>query len=173
MSIQQFGLKEIKAEIKHYSDVQLADLCLRMAKYKKENKELLAYLLFLSHDEAAFIDQVKSESSLMFSQLSSHSYQAAKGLRKILRFINKQIKFSASKQVEVELLLHFCRDYLDNVDRKASYKPLRQILTRQLQKVKASISKLHEDLQFDYRQEFDELLGDLGNKLLWFNIKDI
>lgn len=169
MAITTYGLKEIKAELKHMSSTQLADLCLRMVKYKKENKELLAYLLFEAYDQQAFINSIKAESGLMYSQLSSQSYQMAKNIRKILRFINKQIKFMGSKQGEVELLLQFCKDFLDYADRRASYKPLRQILTRQLTKVRTVIGKLEEDLQFDYQQEYNELVLDCHNKLSWIN----
>ncbi len=169
MAITTYGLKEVKAELKHMSSTQLADLCLRMVKYKKENKELLAYLLFEAHDQEAFITGIKAESGLMYSQLSNQSYQMAKNIRKILRFINKQIKFMGSKQGEVELLLQFCKDYLDYADRRASYKPLRQILIRQLVKIKTAVGKLEEDLQFDYRQEYNELVLDCHNKLSWIN----
>ena len=172
MAITTYGLKEIKTELKHMSSTQLAELCLRMVKYKKENKELLAYLLFEAHDQQVFIEGIKAESGLMYSQLSSQSYQMAKNIRKILRFINKQIKFMGSKQGEVELLIQFCKDYLDYADRKANYKPLRQILIRQLTKVKMTISKLQEDLQFDYLQEFNELVLDCHNKLSWINKAD-
>jgi len=169
MAINSYGLKEIKAELKHLSTTQLADLCLRMVKYKKENKELLAYLLFEADNDEAFIGTIKAETGLMYSQLSSQSYQMAKGIRKILRYITKHVKFMGSKQAEVELLLQFCRDYLDYADGRANYKPLRQILIRQLVKLKASIAKLQEDLQFDYQQEYETLVLDAHNKLSWIN----
>lgn len=169
MSISNYGLKDIKSELKHLSSTQLMDLCLRVVKYKKENKELMAYLLFEADNDQSFIDSIKSEAGIMYSQLSSNSYQMAKSIRKILRFVNKHIKFSGSKQVEVELLLQFCRDYLDYADRRASYKPLRQILLRQLTKLKTTISKLHEDLQFDYLQEYNSLVTDADHRLSWIN----
>ena len=169
MSINTYGLKEIKAELKHLSTIQLNDLCLRMVKYKKENKELLAYLLFEAHQEDAFIEKVKAETGMMFSQVSSSSYQLTKEVRKILRFITKQIKFMGSKQAEVELLLQFCKDYLDYANRQANYKPLRQVLIRQLTKIKAAIGKLHEDLKFDYQQEYNALVVDADKKLSWID----
>lgn len=169
MSIANYGLKEIKSELKHLSAAQIAEICLRMAKYKKENKELLAYLLFDADNESAFIESIKSEAGMMYSQLNSNSYQMAKGIRKILRFVNKHVKFAGSKQLEVELLLQFCRDYVDYVDRRANYKPLRQIILRQLIKLKTTINKLHEDLQFDYLQEYETLVLDADNKLSWVN----
>ncbi len=89
MNITAYGLQDIKKELQHLSPMQTADLCMRLARYKKENKELLAYLLFESHDEQAFIEKVKAEVGFMFSQLPSQSYNAAKSIRKILRLIGK------------------------------------------------------------------------------------
>jgi hypothetical protein len=173
MGIKQYGLQEIKKELQQLDDKQAAALCLRMARYKKENKELLAYLLFDADDELAFAENLKQDIGLMMSQVPSLSYQTAKVLRKILKHINKNIKFTGSKQVEVELIMSFCRNYLEYVDRRTSYKPLRLILTKQLEKMKKAIVKLHEDLQFDYNREFDELLDDAIKRLPWLNKHDL
>jgi len=168
MSIKQYGLQEIKKELQHLDDKQAALLLLRMARYKKENKELLAYLLFDADDELAFAENFKHDIGFMMSQAPSRSYDTAKLLRKILKLTNKYIKFTGSKQVEVELLLTFCRNYLDYVDRRTSFKPLRLILIKQLEKAKKAIDKLHEDLQFDYMAEFDVLVEDAEKRLPWF-----
>jgi len=151
---------------------QLAELCLRLARHKKENKELLAYQLFEAYDEAAFIEKVKAEAGFMFSQLPANNYNAAKGLRKILRLLGKYTKFMASKGAEIELLTNFCANYLQYADRRASYKPLRLILVRQLEKIRTLIRKLHEDLQFDYAGNYSELLNEADSKLSWLNKND-
>ncbi len=169
MSIKQYGLQEIKKELQHLDDKQAALLLLRMARYKKENKELLAYLLFDADDELAFAESFKQDIGLMMSQAPSRSYDTAKLLRKILKLTNKYIKFTGSKQVEVELLLTFCRNYLDYVDRRTSFKPLRLILIKQLEKTKKAVDKLHEDLQFDYSNDYNTLLDEAESKLPWFN----
>lgn len=173
MSIKQYGLQEIKKELQQLDGKQAAALCLRMARYKKENKELLAYLLFDADDELAFAENFKQDIGLMMSQVPSVSYQAAKMLRKILRQINKYIKFTGSKQVEVELLISFSRNYLKYIDRRTPYKPLRLILVKQLEKAKKAIMKLHEDLQFDYNSEFDILLDDAVKHLSWLHKSDL
>ncbi|RVU00867.1 hypothetical protein EOD41_09530 [Mucilaginibacter limnophilus] len=172
MSITTYGLQQIKKELQHLPNEQLAELLLRVARYKKENKELLAYLLFNAHDEQGFIEQVKAEVGFNFSQLPTQSYFAAKGLRKILRLITKYVKFTASKPAEIELLISFCQNYLQYADRKTSYKPLRVIFIRQLEKIRTSIGKLHEDLQYDYSSSYEELLADADKKLQWLNIND-
>jgi hypothetical protein len=172
MSITTYGLQDIKKEIQHLSDAQVAELCLRLARYKKENKELLAYLLFEANNEAAFIEKVKAEAGFMFSQLPSQSYMAAKYMRKILRLIGKYTKFIGSKEAEIEILISFCRNYLAYADRRTSYKPIRLILTRQLEKIRSLIGKLHEDLQFDYTQDYNLLHTDAEKQLPWLYKND-
>jgi hypothetical protein len=171
MSITTYGLQQIKKELQHLPQEQLAELCLRLVRYKKENKELLAYLLFEASNENDFIESIKAEAGFMFSQLPSQSYFTAKGLRKILKMLSKYTKFIGSKPAEVELLLNFCQNYLQYVVKQTSYKPIRLILTRQIEKVRTAISKLHEDLQFDYSEDYNKLLDDADGKLPWINKK--
>ena len=167
MAISDFGLQDIKKELQHLSSVQTAELILRLARYKKENKELLAYLLFDAGNEQAFIEKIKAEVGFMFSQLPSQSYNAAKYLRKILRLIGKYTKFIGSKQAEIDLLLNFCYNYIEYTDRKTSYKPMRLILMRQIIKIKTLVAKLHEDLQFDYTQDYNLLHTEAEKKFPW------
>lgn len=168
MSIKVYGLADIKKEIQFQDKSVLMELVLRLARYKKENKELLAYLLFEADNERNFIDSVIAENGFMFSQLPSNNYQMAKSMRKILRLLNKYIKFMGSKEAEIEFLLSFCRNYIQYADKRGSYKPMRLILTRQLEKIKKTIEKLHEDLQFDYAQDYNAMLDDAQAQLKWF-----
>jgi len=172
MSIPVYGLQDIKKEVQHLQHEQLAELCLRLVRYKKENKELLAYLLFEANDEHAFVEKVKAEVGFMLSQLPSHSYLASKSVRKVLRLIGKYVKFIASKPAEIDLLLSFCFNYLQYINKNTSYKPLRLILMRQVEKINTNIKKLHEDLQFDYSQKYNRLLDEAENKFPWFYKND-
>ncbi|MCC8425930.1 hypothetical protein [Mucilaginibacter sp. UR6-11] len=172
MSTATYGLQDIKKELQHLSGLQIADLCLRLARHKKENKELLAYLLFEADNQSAFIEKVKAEVGFMFSQLPVRSYDAAKYLRKILRLIGKYVKFIASKEAEIELLINFCNNYIQYADSRTPYKPLRLILVRQIEKVRVAVGKLHEELQFDYVNDYNLMLEDAAKKLSWFNRND-
>jgi len=167
MGITTYGLQDIKKEIQHLSGMQVADLCLRLARYKKENKELLAYLLFEANNEAAFIEQVKAEIGFMFSQLPSQGYLAAKSIRKILRLISKYTKFIASKPAEIDLLLSFCHNYLQYTHKLTSHKPIRLILVRTLEKIRTLVAKLHEDLQFDYTEEYNAFHLEAEKRFPW------
>jgi hypothetical protein len=169
MAIDAYGLQDIKKELQHLNSVQLAALCLRLARYKKDNKELLAYLLFAADDEEVFIEHSVYEVSMMFYIMPSQAFNAVKVLRKILRLITKLSRFSGSKNVEIRLLIGFCNNYLEYIDRRVSYKPLRTIFTRQMEKIAKLIDKLHEDLQADYRNDFNQLLDAADQKLTWFS----
>jgi hypothetical protein len=173
MSMKTFGVQDIKKELQHLDKGQLTELCLRLVRHKKENKELAAYLLFEADNERAFIESLEAESGFMFSQLPSNNYLLAKSLRKILRVLNKYIKFTGSKEMEIELMINFCRNYIQYVDRRtSSYKPLRLILTRQLDKIRKAIDKLHEDLQYDYSQDYNATVNEAEEKLKWLNRND-
>ena len=64
------NIREIKKELKELPPNQVMELCLRLCRFKKENKELLTYLLFEAHDEAASIDSGKVESDERFERVS-------------------------------------------------------------------------------------------------------
>ena len=49
-------INELKQELVNSPAPALVDLCLRLARFKKENKELLTYLLFEAHDTPAYIN---------------------------------------------------------------------------------------------------------------------
>ena len=104
---------ELKQELQASSPKQLMELCLRLARFKKENKELLTYLLFEAHDEAAYIQSIKDDMDEQFAQLSHiNLYLTKKSLRKILRSTNKFIRYTGSKLAETELLIHYCKNII-------------------------------------------------------------
>ena len=151
-------INELKLELQNASAARLTELCLRLARFKKENKELLTYLLFEAHDTDAYIAIVKEEMALQFDTINkSNVYFVKKTLRKILRIVNKFIRYSASEIVETELLIYFCEKV------KAMGEPINKntvisnIYQNQIKKINKSIAAMHEDLQYDYQKEVSEL----------------
>ena len=55
------SLSALKKELKSKSDQELLAICLRLGRYKKENKELIHYLLLEAHDDAAYVEQIKAD----------------------------------------------------------------------------------------------------------------
>jgi hypothetical protein len=146
------SLSTIKRELQHRSHQELVTCILGMAKFRKENKELLNYLLFEAQNEVSYIEGVKAEMVQLFGDVNTSSvYFAKKTIRKILRIVNKHMKFSGLKQTEVELLIAFCLEFRQlNLPFRDS-KVLLNIYERQLHNIRKAFGSLDEDLQFDYQ----------------------
>ena len=148
----------IRKELKHKSNQELAELCLRLSRFKKENKELLTYLLFEADSEEGYIETVKAEIDEQFEIMNTNSYfYIKKSVRKILRTLKKYIRYSGNKTTEVELLLYFCeklKSFRPSIQRNTT---LQNLYNRQLDYVQKKIPALHEDLQHDYALILEEL----------------
>ncbi|WP_420573251.1 hypothetical protein [Kordia sp.] len=151
----------LKKELNEHSHQELIDICLKLAKFKKENKELLTYVLFDSRDEDAYIREIKEEVDEAFSKLNHDSlYYVKKSLRKILRMLKKYIRYSKKKETEADILLYFCGKLKEL---KPSHKRSLQIVNiyeQQLRMAKKAVSTLHEDIQYDFHLEIEELQGN-------------
>ncbi len=155
------SIKELKDELKHRSKEDLLLYVLQLSKFKKENKELLTYLLFESTNEEEYIIKIKEEVLEQFSTINTKNfYLIKKSVRKILKMIKKHIRYSKKKETEVELLLFFCSQLLELSPSIKKNTTLLNLYNRQLQMAKKGISMLHEDLQYDYELELQELLED-------------
>ena len=83
-------VKELKTELEYQSKDGLLELCMHLSKFKKENKELLTYLLFESENEARYIEGIKEEINKQFELINTSSYYyIKKSVRKILRMVKK------------------------------------------------------------------------------------
>lgn len=152
------SLNEIKQELITLSPKKVMELCLRLAKFRKENKELLSYLLFESHDEQGYVESVKKEINDQFWDLPrGNMYIIKKGLRKILRTIAKYSKHTATKESEVEILIHFCKNLNDSAIPFRANKALSNLYDQQLKKLNALAEQVHEDLRFDYKKQLEQL----------------
>lgn len=152
------SLSALKKELKSKSDEELLAICLRLGRYKKENKELIHYLLLEAHDDAAYVEQIKADISEGFETINdSNLYYAKKGIRKVLRVANKHIKYSGNKTSEVEVLLYFVKQIKDMQIPIQNSKVLVNLYLNQIKKIEKALSTLHEDLQYDYNLELEGL----------------
>jgi len=153
-------VKELKQELLTRSPKEVQELCLRLSRFKKENKELLTYLLFESSNEDAYIESVKHYIDAQFELINTNSfYYIRKSVRKILTGTKKYIRYSQKKETEVELLLYFCtklKDFRPSIKKRVR---LQNTYYRQIELIKKTIKTLHEDLQYDYNSDL-QLLDD-------------
>ena len=151
-------VKQLKDELRHHSTEELMNLCLRLSRFKKENKELLTYLLFEAADEQTYIESVKEEIDEKFELVNRKSpYFVKKSIRSILNHTKKYIRYSQSKETELELLIYFCQklhDFQPSIHRN---RKVETIYYRLIQECKKKTSLLHEDLQYYYFRELEFL----------------
>ena len=147
---------ELKKELTALDPKELAELCLRLAKFKKENKELLTFLIYEAHDLSSFILELKKEIEAQFAEMNrANLYLTKKSLRKILRITNKYIRYIGNKESAVELLIYFIANIKkSNIPIYASV-VLSNLYTNQLKKINIIIDSLDKDLQYDYKKELE------------------
>lgn len=154
-------LRQIKTELSSYPNDKMVALLLRLSKFKKENKELLTYLLFEADDEDGYIEAVKKQVDMEFEKVNLlNLYLAKKTIRKVLRTTNKFIKYSGLKPTEASLLIYFCFKMNSQKVIWSNSTAMINLYERQIAKINKAISQLHEDLQYDFRIEMHELLEE-------------
>jgi hypothetical protein len=151
-------LQAQKKEIAKLDNKHLAEICIRLAKHKTENKELLNYLLFYSYDNEPYIEELKQDIEYTFENLPYGEYAIAVQLKKLILRLNKHLKFVALKDREAEIITEFCHKFIEHINIRSHYSPLIQVLYRQFIKLNKVVVKLNEDLQFDYQQHLNEIL---------------
>lgn len=148
------SVAELKKALVQLDQGELLEACLRLVRFKKDNKELLTYLLFMSQDEQGFADYLCEEIDEQFrSTPNAHK----KTLRKVIRWMNKVLRFTKVKDTEVQVRLHFVRAL------RASETPIRNsrvvinMYNGQLKKVAKTIEKFHDDVRREIEQEIEAL----------------
>lgn len=151
-------IHEIQKELNTLEKKEVLELCMRLAKHKKENKELLSYLLFDVNDEKEYLEKVKKEIDTLFHEVNRKSaYTTKKGLQKVVRHLTKFIKNSNKKETELDLRIYFCKKVRTARIDLDSSKIISNLYYREIEKIKTAYTKLHEDLQYDYKEELEKL----------------
>jgi hypothetical protein len=151
---------DIKSELSTLDKRSLVDLCMRLTRFKLENKELLTYLLFEAADENNFVEAVKEEIKASFDSLNvSHLYFVRKSLRKITRQISKYTRYSGKPETELELRIFFCEKLKGSDILYERSEAILRLYSGQLKKAEKTCSRLHEDIQFEYLKRIEKLKG--------------
>jgi len=152
------SVKELKIELSSKSPKELVEICLTLSKFKKENKELLSYLLYEAGDEEGYVRSVEREIDIAFEEINTRNfYYFKKGVRKILRMVKKYIRYSKKKETEASLLIYFCKTLQNEYPTYKRSISLKNLLNRQIGMAKKAVATLHEDLHFDFIQELEML----------------
>lgn len=152
-------LSQIKKELHLQDREQLVELCLQLARFKRDNKEMLSYLLFNKEHEEEYIGALQQHLDESFEGINTQShYYIKKSVRKILRELRRYIRYSNRADTAVELLMHFCYKLTLIKPSIFENRVLTNIFWRQVQQIENKIGSLHEDLQYDYTLELESLV---------------
>ena len=159
--MQAASIKELKLALEDRTPKEVKTMVLRLARFKKENKELLTYLLFEAHNEQQYVRQIQQEISEQFDEITSYSwYIIKKQVRKILRQTKTAIRYSGQKETEVELLIHFLKELNELRPSYRKNTVMQNLFQRQVTRIKKILDGLHEDIRYDYMLEMEDLLSD-------------
>jgi hypothetical protein len=155
--MEKYSLNDVKKELGHLDKNELIDLCLKLTKFKRENKEYITYLIYNADNKTAFTSEIKVEIDELLLDIKSKDspYLIKKGLRKTLRLINKYIKIIGDKSIAIELLIYFCANVKKHELLKSRNSVLYNLYNMQTKKINALIHTLHEDLQSDFLKELE------------------
>jgi hypothetical protein len=149
----QDSLAYLRKELQLLDNEELQEVCMRLARHKLENKELLYYLLVGSRDEDAYIAKAKADIEEAFDAMNvTSAYYANKSMRKALRIADKFIKYSKNPITEVELLMCYMQKLKHSGVQIRKSNVLAKLRIRVLTRIERAMEKLHEDLQFDYSE---------------------
>lgn len=152
------SVKEIKSALEIIPPGQLMEICVRLIKFKKENKELATYLLFDETDETGYVNNVKASLNSLFEEVNkTNLYFAKKTLRKIVRTAAKFIRYSGQATTEVELLLHVAEQTVLLQLPMHKNTSLQNIYLGVIRKINKAVQGLHEDLQYDYLRQLEAI----------------
>ena|SRR5690554_3410944 len=152
------GLADIKKELKHLQNKELIALILELSKFSTDNKYFLYFQLFGRDNPQFLLEWVKEDLEWEFQKSSTSNYHTAKksaqGIRKKL---NKYLKYTKNKLIQVELIEYFCRMLHEYGYLHFGHPVIDNLYLMQIGRIERLLKSLHEDLQFDYQPKMDEL----------------
>ena len=118
----------------------------------------MTYLLFEAQDEQGFIDLLKEDIEDMMDEINtSHLYYVKKGLQKIVRSLNRSLRYSGQKQTEVAVRLYFCEKIRETGIAIERHTTIHNLFLREIRRIEKALTGLHEDLQVDYQADIEKL----------------
>ncbi len=147
-------ISQLKKELAQLNRDELLDVCVRLAKFKVESKELLTYVLMKSDDEIGYANEL---CDAIDDHLKTPGKIHKKTLRKIIRWMDKSLRFSGDKETELQVRIHFCRRIKAKRITFGRCRVSANMYATQLKKIDKAIDKVHPDLQFDFQRQMAEI----------------
>jgi hypothetical protein len=151
-------ITEIKKAINYLDEKELKSLLLDIIGFTTDNKRYAYFKLHEQQDEGFFLAETKELLLQEFTKCYHTNYWTGKKLLQKLRgILNKLLKFTKRKDQQLELIIYFCQQAEAFGYLRYKHPVIQNLYAVQLKKAESLISKLHEDLQYDYEQQLEEL----------------
>jgi len=152
------SLAEIRKELSYLNENELKTLILDLSKFSTDNKAFLFFKLFERENPRLFVEMVKEEIEFEFVKANTKHYHfAKKSAQAIRRKLNKNLKLSKDKSAQIELILFFCEKLKLYGFLAYRHPVIENLYAIQIKRIEKLISGLHEDLQYDYQNQLEEL----------------
>ncbi|WP_373493140.1 hypothetical protein [Aquiflexum sp.] len=156
------SLAEIKKELSYLNEKELKDLILDLSKFSTDNKAYLFFKLFERENPRLYVEMVKEEIEFEFVKANTKHYHfAKKSAQAVRRKLNKLLKLTKDKTAQIELILFFCEKLRLYGYLTFHHPVIENLYAMQIRKIERMISGVHEDLQYDYQYQLEELKSAL------------
>ncbi|WP_200978809.1 hypothetical protein [Echinicola sp. 20G] len=157
------SLAQIKKELSHLPEEELIGLLMETAKFTTDNKQFLFFKIYGRENPGFFQEMVEEELQQAFENANlDHAHFAKKSAQAIRRKLNKYLKFTKDKPTQIELIAFFCRELSEHGFLSFNHPVINNLYVMQLNKIEKLIGGLHEDLQYDYQELFEELVHNIN-----------
>jgi len=158
---------EIKKGLKTLPKMVLEKMIMRLARLKKENKELLHFELRLNGDADQYKEEVWEEiKSYLDTEFSGIRLQM-KALKRANRLISKYGRLSQVREGEAELIIRVIKLVISDRRTEIKRNIIQRFLHTQLKKAYSLSRKFHPDLKYDLEAEIMVIIEDLKDLKGW------
>jgi hypothetical protein len=152
------SISEVKKNLKHLTDDELCVIMIKLAKFKKVNKEYLSFLLLNESNESLYVEEVKEHLTELLENVNQNSIQyAKKTLRKVLRVLRQCSDFSEKDVTQLDLSVFFCNELNKLQKSIRNHSIVQGMYNREITKIDKIMKGMHEDLVADYQIEWNHL----------------
>ncbi|MFM7709422.1 MAG: hypothetical protein ACKO5C_00765 [Ferruginibacter sp.] len=156
----EVGVQELRKRTADLQTSELIQLLSRLMRFKRENKELVAYELFVRDQPEVWFSEIReSFNSELETMNTSHPYFMKKTMRKLIRRAKTYARYAGDPAIESELFCGLLEVFNEHHLHVHPSDIVRKIYYDTFTRLEKNISKLHEDLQYDFERRLADLSG--------------
>lgn len=150
--------KDIKAALTKLESATLREIILRLARLKKENKELLTYILFDAADKEGYVAEINHYVTQQMGEVNVKSaHFARKSLRRILKTAWRLVKYSGDAECVIQVNLHLLEEMNKSKIPFGKSTALENIRSQVKAAIEKNLKLVHADLAHDFKRQLQKM----------------